>query len=117
MQISNFPNNGKVWEISNPTTPRLVSGTLSGSTYSFKVNADSLRSFIAFEGTNFKVPTFVGRVAHQDLHGLSQDRKSTRLNSSHVRISYAVFCLKKKKEVGAQDALKKQRAYAFLSCI
>src|SRR5690554_7135816 len=26
------------------------------------------------------------------------DRKSTRLNSSHVRISYAVFCLKKKKK-------------------
>src|SRR3989442_3145105 len=26
-----------------------------------------------------------------------QDRKSTRLNSSHVRISYAVFCLEKKK--------------------
>src|SRR5438067_5419603 len=30
---------------------------------------------------------------HQD-----QDRKSTRLNSSHVSISYAVFCLKKKKK-------------------
>src|SRR5690349_21880718 len=29
------------------------------------------------------------------VHGL--DRKSTRLNSSHVEISYAVFCLKKKK--------------------
>src|SRR5690554_7669576 len=28
----------------------------------------------------------------------SVDRKSTRLNSSHVRISYAVFCLKKKKK-------------------
>src|SRR3989442_2388629 len=27
-----------------------------------------------------------------------KDRKSTRLNSSHVRISYAVFCLKKKKD-------------------
>src|SRR5690606_40987951 len=27
------------------------------------------------------------------------DRKSTRLNSSHVKISYAVFCLKKKKDV------------------
>src|SRR5690606_41540609 len=27
----------------------------------------------------------------------TQDRKSTRLNSSHVKISYAVFCLKKKK--------------------
>src|SRR5690625_1001052 len=31
---------------------------------------------------------------HQDL-----DRKSTRLNSSHVAISYAVFCLKKKKNI------------------
>src|SRR5690554_7033512 len=28
----------------------------------------------------------------------TRDRKSTRLNSSHVRISYAVFCLKKKKQ-------------------
>src|SRR3989449_5842773 len=31
--------------------------------------------------------------------GLTRDRKSTRLNSSHGYISYAVFCLKKKKEV------------------
>src|SRR3712207_7003901 len=30
--------------------------------------------------------------------GLVLDRKSTRLNSSHANISYAVFCLKKKKE-------------------
>src|SRR5690625_1902840 len=30
--------------------------------------------------------------------GVTQDRKSTRLNSSHVAISYAVFCLKKKKK-------------------
>src|SRR3712207_8904518 len=29
-----------------------------------------------------------------------QDRKSTRLNSSHANISYAVFCLKKKKKYG-----------------
>src|SRR5690554_7452125 len=32
----------------------------------------------------------------QLFHNISSDRKSTRLNSSHVRISYAVFCLKKK---------------------
>src|SRR4051794_41712712 len=31
------------------------------------------------------------------VEGLSGDRKSTRLNSSHPSISYAVFCLKKKK--------------------
>src|SRR5256885_6763232 len=32
----------------------------------------------------------------------SQDRKSTRLNSSHLVISYAVFCLKKKKKTNNQ---------------
>src|SRR3989442_4298534 len=35
----------------------------------------------------------------------ARDRKSTRLNSSHVRISYAVFCLKKKKNREAQSSL------------
>src|SRR5436305_14586134 len=34
---------------------------------------------------------------HRGAGRLGGDRKSTRLNSSHVRISYAVFCLKKKK--------------------
>src|SRR3712207_7800378 len=38
----------------------------------------------------------VSRLAYADL-GYSADRKSTRLNSSHANISYAVFCLKKKK--------------------
>src|SRR5690606_40546455 len=33
----------------------------------------------------------------QNSNDLEADRKSTRLNSSHVKISYAVFCLKKKK--------------------
>src|SRR5207247_4062211 len=33
----------------------------------------------------------------QDIRSASQDRKSTRLNSSHEWISYAVFCLKKKR--------------------
>src|SRR5690349_22267641 len=37
------------------------------------------------------------RIRLEAIHGAS-DRKSTRLNSSHVEISYAVFCLKKKKE-------------------
>src|SRR2546430_12643917 len=41
-----------------------------------------------------------GQHAHVRVHAavLERDRKSTRLNSSHSQISYAVFCLKKKKK-------------------
>src|SRR3712207_8926591 len=40
------------------------------------------------------------QVAQPERHeGDLQDRKSTRLNSSHANISYAVFCLKKKKHI------------------
>src|SRR5690349_23112559 len=37
------------------------------------------------------------------------DRKSTRLNSSHVEISYAVFCLKKKKKKTKKNKHKKKK--------
>src|SRR3712207_7065253 len=44
----------------------------------------------------------VAHVAIEDVEGAQRDRdrdrKSTRLNSSHANISYAVFCLKKKKD-------------------
>src|SRR5690606_40664003 len=46
-------------------------------------------------------PSVRGRTSGSRRHGLRRargDRKSTRLNSSHVKISYAVFCLKKKKK-------------------
>src|SRR3989442_10351309 len=51
------------------------------------------------------------RLAALEQRGLPvRDRKSTRLNSSHVRISYAVFCLKKKKQqlVTRRIALQKR---------
>src|SRR6267378_6535251 len=38
-----------------------------------------------------------------------RDRKSTRLNSSHVEISYAVFCLKKKKKTTTHISQKNQK--------
>src|SRR5439155_26118682 len=46
-------------------------------------------------------PPSEGDVRHGldiEYQGVQGDRKSTRLNSSHVAISYAVFCLKKKKK-------------------
>src|SRR2546427_4975236 len=66
-------------------------------------------------GTGLQEPAGVPhRLLHADLIGqerhvgdhqrvLRRDRKSTRLNSSHSQISYAVFCLKKKKKTTKVD--------------
>src|SRR5690625_642463 len=43
-----------------------------------------------------RVKVIVGEFEAKTFDQLFEDRKSTRLNSSHVAISYAVFCLKKK---------------------
>src|SRR5438034_8424919 len=59
------------------------------------VQTDGLRSAIRF-------------LCNQTPNPLSnQDRKSTRLNSSHTVISYAVFCLKKKKKTKKSNVKKK----------
>ncbi|PKR80671.1 hypothetical protein CW751_07835 [Brumimicrobium salinarum] len=69
MQISSFPSNGKVWEVTQPNTPKLVTGSASGGTYNFSFAADSLRTFVAF-ASQFNSPEYIGKVAHQNLHGL-----------------------------------------------
>src|SRR5690348_18212437 len=48
--------------------------------------------------------TLVLALASGDRASLARDRKSTRLNSSHPSISYAVFCLKKKKIRRSKDS-------------
>src|SRR5438067_9958848 len=53
---------------------------------------------VSASATNAALPTVVpnSKVFHRIIADDDVDRKSTRLNSSHVSISYAVFCLKKK---------------------
>src|SRR5437773_6922288 len=70
--------------------------------YTTLFRSGGLREVVRSEGEEFGVlGDLVGgeRGARQLDHGPDQirDRKSTRLNSSHITISYAVFCLKKKK--------------------
>src|SRR5258705_761671 len=45
--------------------------------------------------------------------GENKDRKSTRLNSSHLGISYAVFCLKKKKNINKEHYAKQRTHSVF----
>src|SRR5690606_40407981 len=49
------------------------------------------------------------QLRHRPGGAARQDRKSTRLNSSHVKISYAVFCLKKKRTDHSPSALPSSR--------
>src|SRR5436309_12342203 len=71
--------------------------------------ADSPTESVSISGAQGRTQDF-GTGSEQDLEERVQefrdrmqreggDRKSTRLNSSHVKISYAVFCLKKKKKI------------------
>src|SRR5690349_23491678 len=53
-------------------------------------NGESLSMLVAVIGTTLSAYLYTWQ-------SNQEDRKSTRLNSSHVEISYAVFCLKKKK--------------------
>src|SRR5256885_8156925 len=46
-----------------------------------------------------------------------RDRKSTRLNSSHLVISYAVFCLKKKKNESIRKSTFNVRSHSLVSCL
>src|SRR5688572_32035627 len=49
-----------------------------------------------------------------DPNSAKEDRKSTRLNSSHSQISYAVFCLKKKKKKKKQKRYKNNNSKQLL---
>src|SRR3712207_7804227 len=75
------------------------------------VDRDWLPSVISFDdfnagnGTDDKMSILlINPINHRD-------RKSTRLNSSHANISYAVFCLKKKKQISHYDILTTTTKY------
>src|SRR5260221_4537087 len=53
--------------------------------------------------------SYLGFGVQQPIPSWGSDRKSTRLNSSHTVISYAVFCLKKKKETPDELHLARRR--------
>src|SRR5438034_1651414 len=54
--------------------------------------------FYESPGGNQPVRDWIKGLSPEDRRLVGRDRKSTRLNSSHTVISYAVFCLKKKKK-------------------
>ncbi|MCX7697172.1 MAG: type IX secretion system sortase PorU [Bacteroidales bacterium] len=62
----------QVWDISNPLFPMEVKGQWVNGVFSFRVQNDSLKTFLAFDGTQFHKPVFEGEIQNQNLHGLPQ---------------------------------------------
>src|SRR5207248_10592506 len=82
-------------------TRRPPRSTLFPYTTLFRSNLDMLAYDEAahdVEGNERRPELMLGRDFERVLAALFADRKSTRLNSSHRTISYAVFCLKKKND-------------------
>src|SRR3712207_7847168 len=65
--------------------------------------AEAVLRLVAFEGDNADILAFLRKQLCE-----TPDRKSTRLNSSHANISYAVFCLNKKKTLAASTSITPQ---------
>jgi len=71
-QLTGLPATGFVWDVTDRHIPKLINGATVGSTYTWLADIDSLREFVASNGTTFLTPTFVSNVDHQNLHGLEQ---------------------------------------------
>jgi hypothetical protein len=69
--LENSTSSTHVWETTNPHNVGIVNGSLTGSVFSFKINTDTLRQFIAFTNNNTYSPIADGRVANQNLHALN----------------------------------------------
>lgn len=68
-KVTNANPQLKVWDVTNPINPRIMESELSATELFFTVSTDSLREFIAFDGSQYLSAEFQGEVANQNLHG------------------------------------------------
>jgi hypothetical protein len=62
-----------IWDITNTTYISSIQGVMNQSqgVYTFNAATDSLRWFVAFDGTSYNKPIAIGKIANQNIHGLS----------------------------------------------
>jgi hypothetical protein len=70
--ISNANGSLLVWDVTSPTSAKNQLMTLSGTELQFNVANDSLHEFVVFANNEGIAPSPIGKIANQDLHGLSQ---------------------------------------------
>lgn len=70
-KIANAPADLEVWQVNRLGNHAKVMGTFPGDgSYSFSANVDELKTYVAFTGSNFDTPAYLGTVANQDLHAM-----------------------------------------------
>src|SRR2546430_8828713 len=84
--------------------------------YSGGVDSALLAVVLRQELGKSRMVAAIGRSASYPAAQWQTDRKSTRLNSSHSQISYAVFCLKKKNRQTIADSPRRDRMPVTRSC-
>ena len=70
--LGNASSNVTVWDVTDHTDVKKVDAVLNGSNLTFKLNTDSLREFVAFDGSSYYSVVCSGKLQNQDLHGLEQ---------------------------------------------
>lgn len=68
--LNNVPAGTEVWDISDLHAIASMTVSTNGTQLSFTAATDTLREFVAFEGSNFPTPRWKGAVANQNIHGL-----------------------------------------------
>jgi hypothetical protein len=71
-EIANAPSDITVWQINRLGDHQLMQGSFAGlSVYRFTASADEIKEYVAFTGSNFDLPTYIGTIENQNLHDLS----------------------------------------------
>ncbi|MGZ3882850.1 MAG: type IX secretion system sortase PorU [Bacteroidia bacterium] len=70
--MSNASSSLTIWDVTDPLHPQNQLYNTSGSFIDFTSTGDSLREFEAFNGSDFLIPSFVTKIANQNLHSTTQ---------------------------------------------
>jgi hypothetical protein len=68
--LDNAGNDVQIWDVTDPVNVTRIKVSQNGNNQLFRLNHDSLREFIAWNGQSFGIPKFKGMVMNQDLHGM-----------------------------------------------
>jgi len=73
--LSETNSNTVVWDVTNPNSPAKINATSSNSSLNFKLETETLKEFVAYDGSNFLTPYYIGvnigEIENQNLHATS----------------------------------------------